>query len=119
MNVQALSRYVRMSPLKLRALTKGLVGMPAERALQVLKLVPRRSARLLFKTLKSAVSNAENNLNLSVNRLTLTQAVINEGPCLKRFSPAARGSAHPIRKRTSHIKIVLTLNEETGKDSNS
>ncbi|MDR1665952.1 MAG: 50S ribosomal protein L22 [Puniceicoccales bacterium] len=108
MTVQSLSRYVRMSPLKLRLLTRGLVGLPAERVLQMLRLVPRRSARLLAKTLKSALANAENNRNLSADRLVLSQAIVNEGPRLKRFVPAARGSAHPIRKRTSHIKMVLT-----------
>jgi large subunit ribosomal protein L22 len=74
----------------------------------MLRLVPRRSARLLAKTLKSALANAENNRNLSADRLVLSQAIVNEGPRLKRFVPAARGSAHPIRKRTSHIKMVLT-----------
>lgn len=116
MKVQALARYVRMSPLKLRALTRGLVGLPADHAMQVLKMVPRKSARLMFKTLKSAVANAENNFNLSVDRLVLTEAIVNEGPSIKRFRPAARGSAHPIRKRTSHIKIVLTSENKVAKD---
>jgi large subunit ribosomal protein L22 len=60
------------------------------------------------KTLKSAVANAENNANLRVEKLVVREAVVGEGPTFKRFQPKARGSAGPIRKRTSHIRIVLT-----------
>jgi large subunit ribosomal protein L22 len=117
MNIHSLSRYVRMSPMKLRPLIRGLSGMPAERAIRMLELVPRRSARLLLKTLKSAVANAENNYNLSIDRLTLTRAVVNEGPRLKRFMPVARGSAHHILKRTSHVEVILNADEPVQKGS--
>jgi large subunit ribosomal protein L22 len=116
MKVQAVTKYVRISPLKVRALAKNLVGMSADSALQSLKWIPRKSARLMFKTLKSAVANAENNFNLSIDQLTLSEAIVNEGPVIKRFQAVARGSAHPIRKRTSHIKIVLTSKDEIEKD---
>ena len=108
MKIQALTKYVRISPLKMRVLARGLVGMPADDAVQTLKWIPKKSARLILKTLKSAIANAENNFNLSRDQLVLSEAMIDEGSVVKRFQPVSRGSAHPIRKRTSHIKIVLT-----------
>lgn len=108
MKVQAISKYVRISPLKLHGLAREIVGMSANHAVQTLRWIPRKSARLMLKTLKSAIANAENNFNLSVDQLVLEEATVNAGPMLKRFQPVSRGSAHPIRKRTSHIKIVLT-----------
>lgn len=116
MKVQALTKYVRISPIKLRYIAREIVGLQATYALQALELVPRKSARLLHKTIKSAVANAENNFNIPASNLILTEAVIGDGPVLKRFRPAARGSAHPIRKRTSHIKIVLTSGHKVAKD---
>ena len=112
MKVQSLSRYVKISPLKMRSLARNLKGMLADDALQTLKWIPSKSARLLAKTLKSAMANAENNFNLETHRLVLTEATIDEGPRMRRFQPVARGSAHPIRKRTSHIRIVLTSPDE-------
>ena len=111
MKTQALARNVRMSPLKLREIGRNLVGMQAQKALQFLRWSPRKSARLFYKTLKSAIGNAENNLSVSVERLVLQEVVVDEGAVMKRFQPVSRGSAHPIRKRMSHIKIVLTDEE--------
>ena len=108
MKIQAVAKNVRISPLKVRLVARELVGMSAQEALQVLQWVPQKSARLLLKTLKSAVANAENNFNVPSEQLTICQAIVDEGITLKRFQPASRGSAHPIRKRSSHIKIVLT-----------
>ena len=111
MKVQALTKYARMSPRKLRDITRVIQGKGATEALDLLKLIPRKSARLIHKTLTSAVANAENNHNLSSEGLVIYRALIEEGPRLKRFRPAARGSAHPYRKPTSHIRIVLTSME--------
>jgi large subunit ribosomal protein L22 len=72
-----------------------------------LKFSARKSARLIFKTLSSAVANAENNNNLVASNLLVDNVLIEEGPVFKRFIPAARGSAHPIRKRMSHIRVIL------------
>jgi large subunit ribosomal protein L22 len=72
-----------------------------------LKFSACKSARLIFKTLSSAVANAENNNNLLASDLLVDNVLIEEGPVFKRFIPAARGSAHPIRKRTSHIHVIL------------
>ena len=97
-----------MSPSKVGEVTRMIQGQSASRALEVLRFVPRKSARLIEKTLKSAIANATNNAKLAPDALTVKQAVANEGPRLKRWQPKARGSAGPILKRTSHIRIVLT-----------
>lgn len=108
MEVQALTKYSRMSPKKVREVTREIQGRPATDALNVLQYIPRKSARLVEKTLKSAVANAENNHSLSSTGLHVKLAVVEEGPAFRRSRPAARGSAHPIRKRTSHIRIILS-----------
>ena len=108
MEVKAYTKYARMSPLKVRKVARAIQGRNAGEALEMLSLIPRKSARLIGKTLKSAIANAENNNNLSSDPLPIKSTIIEEGPAFKRFRPAARGSAHPYKKRTSHIRIVLT-----------
>ncbi|WP_309399102.1 50S ribosomal protein L22 [Cerasicoccus maritimus] len=108
MEVLALTKYARMSPKKVREVAREIQGLPANEAMDLLKFIPRKSARLLSKTLASAIANAENNHNLSSDDLVIKSAIIEEGPAFRRFQPVARGSAHPLRKRTSHIRIILT-----------
>lgn len=108
MEVQALTRFVRISPQKARDVARAIQGLPAEKARETLRFIPRKSARLLGKTLASAMANAENNHNLSADALKIKLAVVEEGPVLRRFQPGARGMAKPIAKRTSHFRIVLT-----------
>ena len=108
MEIRALTKYSRISPKKAREITRVIQGRNASEAVDLLKFIPRKSARLVSKTLQSAIANAENNANLSADSLTVKSAVVNEGPALKRFRPAARGSAHPYKKRMSHIQIVLS-----------
>jgi large subunit ribosomal protein L22 len=108
MEVQALTRYARMSPKKVREVARLIQGRRVAEALDLVTLIPRKSARLLAKTLKSAVANAENNKNLSADSLVVLKAVVENGPVLKRFKAAARGSAAPRRKKMSHIRIVLS-----------
>ena len=107
MEVQALTKYVRVSPKKAREVIREIQGRRAAEAAQLLKFIPRKSARLVAKTLHSAIANAENNNNLSGDDLIIKKAVIEEGPSLKRFRAGARGSAKPFVKRTSHIRIIL------------
>lgn len=107
MQVTALTRYSRISPKKAREVARTIKGLPANEALETLRFIPRKAARLLHKTLHSAIANAENNHNLNSDRLIVAEAIIEEGPAFRRFKPVARGSAHPIRKRTSHLRIVL------------
>jgi large subunit ribosomal protein L22 len=113
MEVQAITRYARMSSKKMREVANTIKGQKAPEAVQYLALIPRKSARLIAKTLKSAIANAENNNNLSADALIVKNAVIDLGPVLKRFKAGARGSAMPRRKKMSHITIVLT----DGKDN--
>ena len=108
MEVQALTRYARMSPKKVRDVARQIQGRKAPEALDLVTLIPRKSARLIQKTLKSAIANAENNNNLSADSLYVARAVIENGPVLKRFKAGARGTAMPRRKKMSHIRIVLS-----------
>ena len=108
MEVQALTRYARMSPKKMRDISRIIQGRKAADAVDYLNLIPRNSAKLIAKTLKSAIANAENNNNLSADSLTVKSAIIENGPVLKRFKAAARGSAAPRRKKMSHIRIILS-----------
>jgi large subunit ribosomal protein L22 len=108
MEVQALTRYAHMSPKKVREVTRIIQGRSASEALELVRFIPRKSARLVAKTLKSAVANAENNNELSVESLIVKRAIVEQGPVLKRFKAAARGSAAPRRKKMSHIRIVLS-----------
>jgi len=111
MEVQALTKYVRISPKKLREVTRVIQGRPASEALDLLRFIPRKSARLVRKTLASAVANAENNHRLASANLVVKCALAEQGSVLKRMRPASRGSGHPIHKHTSHIRIILA---ETG-----
>ena len=108
MEVQALTRYARMSPKKMRDISRIIQGRKAVEAVDYLALIPRKSAKLIAKTLKSAIANAENNNNLSADSLTIKLALIECGPVLKRFKAGARGTAMPRRKKMSHIRIVLS-----------
>lgn len=108
MEVKALTKYARMSDKKVRDVARQIQGRNAAEALEVLRLVPRKSAALIAKTLASAIANAENNNGASAASLKVKSAIVNQGIAFRRFRAVARGSAHPIRKRTSHITIVLS-----------
>ena len=108
MEIQALTRNARMSPKKVREVARVIQGRTVAEATDLLTLIPRKSARLIAKTLKSAAANAENNHNLSADDLIVFRALIENGPVLKRFRCGARGTAKPRRKKMSHIRIVLS-----------
>ena len=108
MQVIATHRYARISAFKAREVTREIQGLPAIDALQQLGFIPKKAAPLIAKTLKSAIANAEHNNNVRAELLVIREAVIGEAPTIKRIRPKARGSAGPIRKRSSHIRIVLT-----------
>ena len=97
-----------MSAQKMREVTRQIQGLPALQAVAILKVVPRKSARFVAKTLNAAVANAENNNNLKPETLKIKEAVAGNATTIRRFTPKARGSAGPILKRNCHIKIVLT-----------
>jgi large subunit ribosomal protein L22 len=108
MEVQAFLKNFRMSPQKVREVVRQIQGMRALDAQNILAVIPRKSARAVAKTLKSAIANAENNNGLKAENLIVREALALTASRLKRFTPKARGSAGPIIKRNSHIKIVLS-----------
>jgi len=108
MEVRSTYKYARISPFKAREVTREIQGLPVSAALDLLAFTPKKAAFLIGKTLKSAIANAENNANLKPDGLVVKEAVVGEGPTLKRIMARARGSASRIQKRTSHIRIVLS-----------
>ena len=109
---RAIQRTTRQSPYKMRLVIDQIRGKSVNEALALLKFSKKHAAKQIEKTLASAVANAEYkareaNDSLDVDTLFVTHAVVNEGPPLKRFMPAAQGRATPIRKRTSHVEIVV------------
>jgi large subunit ribosomal protein L22 len=110
--VRAVTKYTMGSPLKARRVVNVVRGMPALQALEVLALMPQKAADVVAKTVKSAVANAEENYGLDANDLVIVEITANEGPRLRRIRFGARGRVKPIRKRTSHITVVLEEREE-------
>lgn len=108
MQIKSIYRGVHISAFKAREVTRQIQGMPVAAALDLLAFTPKKAAELVSKTLKSAIANAEHNNNLRSEKLVVQEATVGEGPTHKRFQPKARGSAGPIRKRTSHIFITVT-----------
>lgn len=108
MEVQALTRYARMSPAKVREVARTIQGLPVAKATDLLTYIPRKSARLVAKTLKSAVANAENNHELSSAELVVKSATVDIATPMRRFKAGPRGSGMAYKKRMSHIRIVLT-----------
>jgi len=108
MEVQAITRNVRMSAQKMREVVRQIQGMNALQAQAVLAVVPRKSARFVAKTLQSAIANAENNKGLKPEGLRIKEAEAQTATPMRRFTPKARGSSGPIVKRNCHVKIVLS-----------
>jgi large subunit ribosomal protein L22 len=108
MQVHAITKNIRMSAQKMREVVRQIQGLPAVQAQAILAVVPRKGARFVAKTLKSAIANAENNNKANIETLRIKEAVAQTATTLKRFTPKARGSAGPILKRNCHVKIVLT-----------
>lgn len=98
--------------MKARDVAREIQGLPVSAALNILNFTPRKAAVLIGKTLKSAAANAEANHDLDPDTMVVKEAVVSDGPSFKRFKPRARGSASAIKRRTSHIRIVLAPNED-------
>ena len=103
----AQARYVRTAPMKCRRVVDLVRGLDVQEALDILRFAPQSASEQVGKVLASAVANAENNKQLDRRDLFVSQAYVDEGPTLKRFRPRAQGRAYRIRKRTSHITIVV------------
>lgn len=107
METKAILRTARISPQKARLVADQVRGLPAGRALDLLKFSDKKAAHLLYKVLWSAVSNAENNDGADADDLKVSRIFVDEGPALKRFMARAKGRGTRILKRTSHITVVV------------
>jgi large subunit ribosomal protein L22 len=105
--IRAVSKYIKGSPVKARRVVNLVRGMSASRALETLELIPQTAAVTVAKTIKSAVANADDRYGLSADEVFISQITANEGPRWRRVRFAARGRIKPIRKRTSHITVIL------------
>ncbi|HHW71422.1 MAG TPA: 50S ribosomal protein L22 [Clostridiales bacterium] len=99
--------YLRMSPSKVRLVLDEIRGKKVDDAIAILSLSEKVAAEPILKLLNSAIANAENNLGMNRDELYVAETYANEGPTLKRIRPRARGRATRIRKRTSHVTIIL------------
>jgi len=104
---RAVARFVRISPRKARSVINAIRGKSVAEAFQILEFSPKKAARIVYKVLKSAVANAENNLGLNVDNLYVSECYVDDGPRLKRVWPRGRGRADIIQKRMSHITVVV------------
>jgi large subunit ribosomal protein L22 len=105
---KALHKYADMSARKIRPFATLIRGRMADEALELLRFLPNKSARLIEAVLKSAIGNAEDRGARNVDDLVVTESRIDGGPILKRHMPRARGTAYPIKRRYAHIHITLT-----------
>lgn len=115
MEARAVAKYVRMSPRKVRLVVDLIRGRDVEEALNILQFIPKAAALPVEKTVRSAVYNAINvhgDGKLDVEDLYIKEIYVNEGPTLKRYRPRARGRVGMIRKRTSHITVVVAQRPE-------
>lgn len=105
---KAIARYVRISPRKARLVVDLIRGKRVDEAFAILRHTPRAASPILEKLLNSAIANAEHNYSLDVNNLVISDAFVNDGPIMKRYQPRAKGRPFMIRKRTSHITLVVS-----------
>lgn len=106
--IQAVSKYIRMSPSKIRRVLRQIQGKTYQEALLLLEFMPYTSCEPIIKVLRSAAANAKNNFGFDETKLIVKSAFANQGPIMKRFRPRAQGRAYRIQKATSHITIIVT-----------
>lgn len=107
LEAKAIAKYIRVSPRKVRAVVDLIRGKKIDEALAILKYTPNRATEAITKVVKSATANAENNLQLSKDDLFVKFCYVDQGPTLKRMMPRAQGRADIMRRRTSHITVVV------------
>lgn len=108
MEARAIAKFVRVSPDRARLVIDEIRGKPVDEALRIVRLAKSKAAQPIRKALESAIANAENNFDLDVDQLVVSQAFIDEGPVLKRMKPRSRGHADVIRRPTSHITVIVS-----------
>src|ERR1700712_2353571 len=110
----ARATHVRVTPMKARRVIDLIRHQPTDKAIAILKFAPQAASEDVLKVLESAIANATHNANLDADTLIVSRATVDGGPTLKRFRPRAQGRAYRIRKRTSHITVVVESRESTG-----
>src|SRR3989339_424552 len=116
--MQAVLKNARISPIKARVIAKIIRKKSAEKALIMLKLMPKKSAKLLYEVLLSAIANAKNNFGQDVILLYISNVQINKATVYKRHLPRSRGRVAPIKKQTSHIRIEVAVKKDEQKEKN-
>jgi len=116
---RAQARYSHIGPRKARRVIDLVRGMKAADALDVLRFTPQAASEDVYKVVASAMANAEHNEHLDRDSLWISEAYVDEGPTLKRFRPRAQGRAYRVRKRTSHITVVVEAREQTPRSNSS
>lgn len=112
MEAKAIAKYIRISPRKVRQVIDLIRGKNVKEALAILRYTPKGASEPVAKVLKSAIANAEHNFEMNTDALIVSQVFVDQGPTLKRFKPRAMGRADLMRRRTSHITVVVSEREE-------
>jgi len=107
MEITSYTKYLRISNKKLQGVAKTVIGLDPQQAIDRLLIASNKGGQLLARVIKTALSNATNNHKLDASTLRISRVELGKGPVFKRFQPVSRGMAHQIKKRTSHIKVVL------------
>ncbi len=118
MEARAVERFIRISPRKLRYIVDIIRSKSVEEAVDILTFTPRKAARIVKKAIESAAANATENNNMKEDDLVIKKVFVDEGPTLKRFRARARGRAARIRKRTSHLTVIVSDGKEGEAENN-
>ncbi len=118
MEARAVERFIRISPRKLRYIVDSIRSKSVEEAVDILTFTPQKAAHIVKKAIESAAANATENNNMNEDDLVIKKIFVDEGPTLKRFRARARGRATRIRKRTSHITVIVSDGKEGKADDN-
>lgn len=112
MESRAIAKYIRVSPRKARLVARNVQGLGVEEAMNILLYTPNKPAGIIYEVMKSALANASQLGGVDVDAMRVKEVMVNEGPTWKRFMPRAQGRATRIRKRTSHITVILSEGQE-------
>jgi large subunit ribosomal protein L22 len=112
MQAKAITKYIRISPYKVRLVIDVVRGKPVDEALSILRYMPQKAAREVARTVKSAAANAENNFDMDPADLKIHTIFADQGPALRRYMPRARGRVDMMRKPTTHITVIVDDGQE-------
>jgi len=116
MEIKAVQKTTRQTPLKVRLVANAVRKLPIPQAISQLAVMERRASLLVLKVLRQAIANAQHNHRLSIDQLKIKSILVNEGPRYKRFNAVSRGRGHAILKRTCHLTVILeSLDTDLGK----